>query len=349
MRAPFLSCPRIDYHVHLRDTAAHSPERVMQVYDRAGIDLVHNLDGGQGETFQARVSACEASRPARVITAFQVDYRGIDEPGWGEAQARALEEAFSMGARTVKEDKRLGLWVRDRKGRVPVDDPRLDPVWEAAGELGTAVTIHTADPAAFWLPPDPSNERYEELLAHPDWSFAKGYPPRLSLLEERNRVIRKHRGTTFVGAHVGNNPEDLSYTARCLLEMPNFHVDIAARLGELGRKPAEARAFFLEFQDRILFGTDHGVYENENASYLNNLDEEELEREIHRQAEWYRTHYRFLETDDRGFPYPNHPKQGRWTISGIALPERVLRKVYYLNAVKICPVAGERLRRIPGA
>ena len=146
-----------------------------------------------------------------------------------------------------------------------------------------------------------------------------------------------------MGAHVGNNPEDLSYTARLLEELPNFHVDIAARPAELGRKPVETRAFFMEFQDRILFGTDHGMYENEMAPYLNSLEEDVLEIEIARQAEWYALHYRFLETADRDFPYPNHPKQGRWTISGIALPETVLRKIYHLNAARVCPAAAEKL------
>ena len=229
----FLKVPRVDYHAHMRDTARHPINHMMEVFDNAGISLVHDLDGYQGNVFKKRFEGCEKKWPERFVMAFIINYDGIDEPGWAEREVKALEEARASGATTVKEFKRLGLWVRDKNGRVAVDDPRISPIWEKAGKLGMPVTIHTADPEAFWLPVDERNERYEELKAHPYWSFAKGFPPRLTLLEERNRMIRSHPNTVFVGAHVGNNPENLDYVGECLDEMPNFHVDLAARFAEI--------------------------------------------------------------------------------------------------------------------
>jgi predicted TIM-barrel fold metal-dependent hydrolase len=245
-----------------------------------------------------------------------------------------------MGARGVKVWKPLGLRARDPQGHVvAVDDERLDPFWAAAARLDLPVVVHIADPIAFFDPLDERNERWEELHEHPDWHF---WPPRSEagrpdqlrrgvvagedlggeagfaafdeLLAALDRVIGRHPGTTFIGAHVGCAPEDLALVGAMLDRHPNYHVDMSARMAELGRQPYSARAFFLRYADRILFGTDLGY-----------------------DPEMYRLHYRFLETLDESFDYSTDaiPPQGRWQICGLGLPDDVLRKVYSDNARRL--------------
>ncbi len=206
-----------------------------------------------------------------------------------------------------------------------MDDARLDPLWRAAADLGMPVVIHVADPVAFFDPLDGTNERWEELREHPDWHFwppmgdvddpdDPGYPGFDEILGGLDRLLARHPGTTFVGAHVGCAAEDLSLVGGMLERHPNFHVDIAARIAELGRQPYTARAFFLRWRDRILFGTDSAV-----------------------DVDTCRIYYRFLETSDESFDYAAEPvpPQGRWQIHGLGLPDDVLRLVYAGNARRI--------------
>ena len=183
--------------------------------------------------------------------------------------------------------------------------------------------MHVADPAAFFLPIDETNERWEELHRHPDWSFAqKEFPTREELLEARNRIIARHPKTNFIGAHMANNSEDLQQVGKWLDTYPNLYVEIASRISELGRQPYTARQFFLDYQDRIMLGTDGPWPEQRLTLY-----------------------WRFLETFDEYFPYSEKPfpPQGLWRIYGIGLPDDVLKKVYHENAAKIIPGVAERL------
>jgi predicted TIM-barrel fold metal-dependent hydrolase len=195
-------------------------------------------------------------------------------------------------------------------------DPRLDDLWHAAGELGIPVLIHVADPVAFFRPLDRFNERYDELRAHPDWHFhGPQFPTFASLIESLADLVLRHRGTTFIGAHVGCYPENLDWVSNLISRCPNFYVDIAARVAELGRVPRRARQFFLDHSDRILFGTDFPPA-----------------------VEMYRLHYRVLESADEYFPYwigDGPPPQGRWMIYGLALPDEVLKQVYADNAARV--------------
>jgi predicted TIM-barrel fold metal-dependent hydrolase len=210
--------------------------------------------------------------------------------------------------------KDLGLTLRDARGElVRVDDERLDPLYDKARELDIPVMFHTADPAAFFEPLDRFNERYEELAAHPDWSFYGAEYTKLDLLEQRNCVFARHPETRFIGAHVGESPENLGFVRAMLERFPNVTVDMSSRVAELGRQPYSAREFFLKFADRILFGTD-----------------------LLPDVAMYRLHYRFFETADEYFDYPSHAsRQGRWTVYGIFLPEYVLRKVYRENTLRV--------------
>lgn len=204
-----------------------------------------------------------------------------------------------------------------------IDDPRWDPIWAVCGELGIPVIMHTADPAAFFDPVDASNERWEELSRHPDWSFyGDEFPSRQELFDARNRVIGRHPRTTFIGAHIANNSEDLEIVSKWLDAYPNLVIELASRIGELGRQPFTARKFLIRYADRILFGTDGPQPETR-----------------------LRLYWRFLETDDEYFPYSEKspPPQGFWNIYGVNLPKDVLRQVYCENAMKFIPGVRERV------
>ncbi|NDD66013.1 MAG: amidohydrolase, partial [Acidobacteria bacterium] len=251
----------------------------------------------------------------------------LQEPGYPQFQADQIVRARELGARGIKVLKTLGLFLREEITRGPlvkVDDRRFDPMWEAAGATGLPVGIHTSDPEAFFLPTDRYNERYEELSAHPDWSFhGRDFPSNRELHEARLRVVARHPRTQFVLLHVGN-AEDLPWVSEWLVKYPNTHVEIGARIGELGRQPRLARRFFDRFQDRIIFGTDAVPQGFETPQQIFN---EKL----------YEIYYRFLETEDEYFDYApaRIPPQGRWRIYGLGLPDEILKKVYYGNAAKL--------------
>ena len=240
-----------------------------------------------------------------------MDWTGLDEPAFIQKSVDYLERLVEHGAVGFKIWKDLGLTLRDARGElVRVDDERLDPLYDKARELDIPVMFHTADPAAFFEPLDRFNERYEELAAHPDWSFYGAQYTKRDLLEQRNCVFARHPETRFIGAHVGESPEDLGFVTAMLERFPNVTVDMSSRVAELGRQPYSAREFFLKFPDRILFGTD-----------------------LLPDVAMYRLHYRFFETADEYFDYPSHAsRQGRWMVYGIFLPEDVLRKVYRENS-----------------
>jgi len=284
---------------------------------------VVSLDGLSADDFYKK--HLEVSRRVsaeRLLVFFRPDFSRVDEPDFGVREAARLEEAVRLGARGLKISKALGLTVRDASGKlVPVDDPRLDPIWAKCGELDVPVMIHVSDPKAFFTPVDRFNERYDELGAHPDWSFyGDKFPSKEEILAQRNRVIERHPETTFIGAHMGNLPEELGRVALWLETYPNFHVDIDARISELGRQPHTARKFFIRYQDRVVFGTDTPP-----------------------DAEAYRVYYRFLETDDEYIdPAGGHHLQGRWMIYGVHLPDEVLEKIYYKNALRVLSKVGAR-------
>jgi predicted TIM-barrel fold metal-dependent hydrolase len=308
--------PVIDVHNHLGGGArALSPERVkhyLAEMDAAGVRTVVNLDGGWDERLKQTLAALDNAHPGRFLTYALINFSGIDEPGWSDREASRLRASFDAGARGLKFHKVLGLGVRYRDGRfMPVDDPKLDPIWEICGQYKRPVEIHTADPGAFFTPLDRHSERWHELNEHPEWLFyGKDYPKRADLHAQRNRVIARHPATTFICAHMANDGEDLAELGRWLDAYPNMYVDIDARISELGRQPYSARRFFLKYQDRIMFGTDTAP---DRAAY--------------------RIYYRFLESDDEYFdPAGGHHRQGFWMIYGVYLPKDVLEKLYFKNA-----------------
>lgn len=309
----------IDIHNHVNDAAGvHGDEipaaEVVRRMDQANVRQIVILTGMWGAKLQGVIDKMAKPYPGRFIVFAQMDWTRIDDPNFSSEMVAQLNDAVRRGARGLKILKDLGLGVRDRSGKlIAVDDPRLDPVWEECGRLGIPVAIHTSDPEAFFTPVDARNERYEELIANPTWSFyGTRFPDKATLLAQRNHVIEKHPHTTFIALHVANWPENLDEVSAWLDKFPNMYVETGAREAELGRQPRRARKFFLDYQDRILFGTDA---------------EPELEM--------YANYFRWLETADEYFPYWGYPGQGRWAIYGMELPDSVLEKVYNKNAERI--------------
>ncbi len=333
--------PVIDIHTHITVSAKSkdgvelvperqylgTPEELLAVMDRKNIRSMVNLTGGYDAGLAEAVTKYDRAFRDRFYTFTEPSYSLFLNPDYPKLQAQAIEQAHKNGARGLKILKTLGLYLRGNitsGALVKIDDPRFDPMWDACGQLNMPVAIHVSDPVAFFTPTDRFNERYEELSNHPDWSFhGHDFPSNAELLEARNRVIARHPKTRFIVLHVGNFAENLANVAENMDRFDNMNVDIAARIGELGRQPRTSRAFFDKYQDRILFGTDATPHGDEYPQQVFN-------------DKLYEIYYRFLETDDEYFDYApaNVPPQGRWRIYGINLPESILRKVYNGNAAR---------------
>ena len=331
----------IDLHQHINFTAQHLA-RAVRIMDATGIGIAAILgsgtvtpgpEGGPSE-FERNKKLADSLFPGRFLYYMTLDYRGWDEPDFSERAVKQIEEGRRLGSAGLKEFKRLGLYLRDGQGRlIRIDDPKLDPVWRRCGELQMPVSIHVADPKAFWGPFDETNERWKELKDHKSWWFGDSsrFPPWKELLEALNRVIARHPRTTFVCVHFANNAEELDWVDMSLSRYPNMMADLAARIPEIGRHPPdEVRRLFSKHQDKILFGTDFMVY---NRLILGSSGNEPPPTE--RDAEvFFQKHWRWLETRDRNWEHMT-PIQGDWKISSIGLPANVLRKVYFDNARRL--------------
>jgi predicted TIM-barrel fold metal-dependent hydrolase len=314
--------PAIDVHNHLGrwltegDWMVGDVGALVAIMDDCGIETVVNLDGMWGDEVTANVERYDRAYPGRFLTFCQLDWTQIDDPA---ALIASLDDSAARGARGVKVWKNLGLTVRDASGDLVLpDDLRVAEVLRHAGTLGLPVLIHTADPIAFFEPLDARNERLDELLQQRDWWFGDRavHPTFDRLLDAHAALVLACPGTRFIGAHAGCAAEDLDRVSRLLDAAPNYSIDIAGRMAELGRQPRRFARLVAEHPDRVLFGTD--IYPAT--------------------AEDFRLHARFLETLDEGFEYaPGEPvpPQGRWTVSGIGLGADALRAVYRDNATRV--------------
>ena len=331
--------PVIDVHTHLTMGARYengvtlgeeikvlaSPDNLLPVMDAKNIRMMVNLTGRYGKGLQEAIERFQRPHPDRFMVFTEPAYDRSNRSDYPQWQADEIGRAHQAGAKGLKVVKTLGLYLREQVTSGPlvkIDDPRFDPMWESCAAFKMPVAIHISDPEAFFLPIDRFNERFEELNNHPDWSFYdQDFPSNRELLEARNRMFARHPKVAFIALHMGNNAENLASVSECLTRFPNMYVDLAARIGELGRQPRTARKFFEKYQDRIMFGTDavpNGTMTPQQV-FL---------------PELYEIYYRFLETEDEYFDYAPAPKppQGRWQIYGLGLPETILRKVYYENA-----------------
>jgi predicted TIM-barrel fold metal-dependent hydrolase len=307
--------PAIDIHSHHpRPLSATTWSRIVSEIDAINVKVLVNLSGGSGESLRSAIDAIERSpQKGRMVFFANLDFAGIGQPGWADRAATALEADVKAGAMGLKLFKDFGLRVSRNGARVPVDDPELDPIWRACARLGVPVLIHTGEPAPFFEPVDRHNERWLELNIHPGRRVpSPQYPSFEGLMAERDRLFTKHRETIFIAAHMGWHANDLGRLGRMLDRMPNVRVETGAILAELGRQPRSAHDFFVKYQDRILFGKD---------AY---------------QASEYPYYWRTFETRDEYFDY-YRDYHAFWKLYGLGLPDNVLRKVYFANALTLLP------------
>jgi predicted TIM-barrel fold metal-dependent hydrolase len=306
--------PFIDVHNHQGGMPTQDLSTLIKEMENLNMAVMVNLSGRGGESLKQSVKNIKDHYPKRFIVFTNIDFRGVGESSWVEKVVKQLEQDVQNGANGLKIFKNLGFSVKDASGnRVPVDDARLDPIWQRCAELKIPVLIHTADPKSFWDPMDDKNERWLELATHPNRKRGPDNPvPFEQLIQEQHRMFKKHPKTTFIAAHFGWYPNDLGKLSELLNDMPNVYVEFGAVIAELGRQPRTAKAFFEKFQDRILFGKDSWVPEE------------------------YATYFRVLETEDEYFPY--HKKyHAFWRMYGLGLSDEILKKVYYKNALRIVP------------
>ncbi|MEM7086925.1 MAG: amidohydrolase family protein [Bacteroidota bacterium] len=306
--------PFIDVHGHQYRMAEQDLAPVIAAMDTLNMGIMVNLSGRSGENLVKSVQNIKDHYPNRFVVFANVNFEGVGSEGWAEKAVDQLAKDCENGARGLKVYKSLGLRNKDTDGnRIAVNDPRLDPIWAKCGELGIPVLIHTADPKPFWDEFDADNERWLELKTRPRRKRDANNPaPWEQLIAEQHAMFKKHPNTTFINAHMGWFANDLGRLGELLDEMPNMNVGIGAIIAELGRQPRFARAFFIKYQDRILFGKDSW------------------------KPEEFPTYFRVLESDDEYFPY--HKKyHAFWAMYGLDLPDDVLKKVYYKNALRIVP------------
>ena len=315
--------PFIDIHNHQYSMSNQDLSKLVADMDALNMGVMVNLSGRgwsqQWEegttTIKGMLDNVKKNYPKRFMVFTNPELKGVGSPGYGERAAKQVEEDVKAGAVGMKVYKSLGFsGIKDTDGkRVAVSDPRLDPIWAKCGELGIPVIIHTADPKSFWDPLDRYNERWLELKTHAGRKRGNNDPvPFDSLMKEQHAVFARHPKTKLINAHMGWYPNDSRKLDSLMTRFSNMYVEIGAVIAELGRQPRAAKQFFVKWQDKILFGKDSWVPSE------------------------YATYFRVLETEDEYFPY--HKKyHAFWRMYGMGLPDEVLKKVYYKNAIKLIP------------
>jgi predicted TIM-barrel fold metal-dependent hydrolase len=306
--------PFIDVHGHQFRMATQELSELIVAMDTLNEAIMVNLSGRSGENLIGALKNVTDHYPNRFAVFANIDFEGVGSDGWIEKTVQQFEQDINNGAVGLKVYKSLGMYNKDSNGnRLKIDDSRLDPIWDKCAELGVPVLIHSADPKSFWDDFDGDNERWLELKTHPRRKRSATDPaPWEQIIEEQHHMFKKHPKTTFINAHMGWYANDLGKLGELLDDMPNMNVGIGAIIAELGRQPRFAKAFFIKYQDRILFGKDSWVPEE------------------------FPTYFRVLESTDEYFPY--HKKyHAFWPMYGLDLPDEVLKKVYYKNALRIVP------------
>jgi predicted TIM-barrel fold metal-dependent hydrolase len=311
---PRAKYPVVDVHSHHWGLTPERYAQVVRDMDALNLRVLVNLSGGSGEPLRRMLQLIAGSpAPDRMVVFANPSWTDIDQPGYGARAATRLEADIRAGARGLKVFKDLGLLVKRNGRRVPVDDAELDPLWETCARLHVPVLIHTGEPAPFFDTVDEHNERWLELQVHPERRRpASAYPPFEALMAERDRMFARHPRTTFIAAHMAFHANDLGRLGKLLDRLPNVSVETGASLAELGRQPRAARAFFEKYQDRVLFGKDSWSPSE------------------------YPYYWRTFETADEYFDY-YRDYHAFWKIYGMDLPDGVLRKLYYANALRIVP------------
>ncbi len=307
--------PFIDVHSHHWDMEKADLSVLIREMDSLNMMINVNLSGRGGKLLKAITHNIDSQRLSKRLIVFtNIEIRSIDDPDWVESTLAQLDFDVTNGAKGLKIYKSQGMFNTDSSGnRIPLNHPKLDPVWKKCGQLGIPVLIHAADPKPFWQPLDSLNERWLELKLRPGRKRENDNPaPWETIIAEQHDVIRRHPNTLFINAHFGWFANDLNHLTTLLDEMPNMYIEFGAVIAELGRQPRKANQFFTKYQDRILFGKDAYVPEE------------------------YYTYFRILETADEYFPYYKR-YHAFWRMYGMNLDDEILKKVYYKNALHIIP------------
>ena len=312
--------PFIDIHNHQFDMPVKDLSDLVSEMDSLNMAFMVNLSGFRGQYLKMCLDNIKKNAPERLGVFVNLNWENIDSDTFLENNIKILRDAKKDGAIGLKVYKSLGLTDKDSSGnRIAVNDPRIDPIWEECGKLGFPVLIHSADPASFWKPKDKNNERWLELKQKPNrYRNPDFFPSFESIIAEQHNVFEKHPKTTFINAHLGWMGNDLDRLSSHLDKYPNVVTEIGAVLAELGRQPKRARKFFIDHQDKILFGKD-----------------------AYNQQEYY-TYFRVLETEDEYFDY-YRKRHAFWKMYGLGLPDSILKKVYYKNALRILPSINKSL------
>jgi len=306
--------PFIDVHNHQWTMPIQNLGKLVAEMDSLNMAVMVNLSGFRGNYLEWSLDNVNNHFPKRFILFLNINFEKLDDAGWWDETLKLMEEAVKQGVKGLKVYKQLGLTDTDNNGkRIAIDDPRLDPIWAKCGELGIPVLIHSGEPNSFWNPKDKYNERWLELKQEPGrYRSPDKYPSFDSIMSEQHHMFRKHPETKFIDAHLGWYGNDLEKLGKLFDEMPNVYTELGAVLAELGRQPKAARAFMIKYQDRVMMGKD--TYKKEE----------------------YYTYFRVLETDDEYFDY-YRKRHAHWKMYGLSLPDSVLKKVYYKNALKVIP------------
>lgn len=313
-KTPRAKFPLIDIHSHHSTMTPEYVDKLIKEMDSINLRVIVNLSGGSGERLKQVVTAMKGRYPDRFVVFANVMTNDINEPGFGQRAAARLAEDVKNGAQGLKIFKNFGMDLKYKNGdRVKVDDPEWDPIWAKCAELGIPVLIHVAEPDAFFLPIDKNNERWLELKQFPGRARPpEKYPPFETLMTERNHMLAKNPKTRFILAHMGYHGNNLERLGKLFDTYPNAYVDVAAVLAEIGRQPYTARDFFIKYQDRLIFGKD--IYEPSEYTY----------------------YFRVFETRDDYIEYYRR-RHAFWRMYGLYLPDEVLKKVYYKNALRLVP------------
>jgi predicted TIM-barrel fold metal-dependent hydrolase len=309
--------PFIDVHHHPRVRTPADVDQLIKDMDGINLRTLVNLSGGSGDRLKNNVILLKERYPDRFTVFANWDYNNVDDPGYGHRIAQQLEQDYQNGARGLKIFKNFGMDAKDTKGqRIHVDDARYDEIFETCGKLKIPVLIHTAEPQPFFDPIDKKNERWRELQEFPGRARpAEKYPSWKTLMDEQHRMFERHPRTTFINAHLGWLGNDLAELGRLMDRLPNMYTEIGAVLYELGRQPRTAREFLIKYQDRVMFGKDAWDPRDPNE---------------------YACYFRVLESPDEYFDY-YRPRHAFWKMYGLELPDEVLKKLYYKNALKVIP------------
>lgn len=306
--------PFVDVHNHQFDMPIKDLSKLTREMDSLNMAFMINLSGFRGLYLNKSLQNICETAPTRFGLFLNIDFETIDDEDFTEKNVAMIDQAVQDGVMGLKVYKSLGLTDRDENGqRIAIDDPRLDPIWKACGDNGIPVLIHSGEPASFWAPKDRFNERWLELRQKPSrYRDPSSYPSFEAVLAEQHHVFKKHPNTTFINAHLGWMGGDLNRLGAHLDAYPNVVTEIGAVLAELGRQPRRARRFLIAYGDRVLFGKD---------SY---------------KMEEYYAYFRVLETADEYFPY-YRKRHAYWRMYGLDLPDSILRKIYYKNALRLFP------------